>query len=378
MDLLGFGRLDTSLRLYLSLMVAMLVVPIAASAQHPIFKGYENLFTPPLNYVVYRTTSAVKVDGHLNDKAWEAAAWTEKFIDIEGSLKPAPRLETKVKMLWSDSCLYIAAELKEPHVWASLQKHDAIVFHDNDFEIFIDPDNNTHQYFEIEVNALNTIFDLFMAKPYRNKSSAMIGWNTEGLRSAVQIQGTLNNPTDTDKGWTVEMAIPFQAVSLGNSASIPTEGTLWRLNFSRVEWDTSIENGRYVIKTNAKGKKLPEHNWVWSPQGVINMHFPERWGYLQFSKKASGTVSFALPYSEKQKEFLWAIYYQQKKHYQQHKRYAPSLSELGLESLVQVGGQANKLTLEVSSRQFLATIKGQAAGKCWQIDQDGLVQVCEE
>ena len=25
-----------------------------------------------------------------------------------------------------------------------------------------------------------------------------------------------------------------------------------------------------------------EDNWVWSPQGLVDMHVPERWGVVQF------------------------------------------------------------------------------------------------
>jgi len=45
-----------------------------------------------------------------------------------------------MQMLWDDECLYIAAEMEEPHLWATLTEHDSIIFHDNDFEVFLDPD----------------------------------------------------------------------------------------------------------------------------------------------------------------------------------------------------------------------------------------------
>ena len=71
-------------------------------------------------------------------------------------------------MLWDDSCLYIAAQMTEPQIWATLKQHDEVVFHDNDFEFFIDPGNTTQPYFEVEVNAFNTIFDLLLTRPYRD------------------------------------------------------------------------------------------------------------------------------------------------------------------------------------------------------------------
>jgi hypothetical protein len=216
---------------------SLLVLSFNARAQSP-FKGFENLFTVPKGYIINYVKVPPKIDGDINDPIWQDAPWTDNFLDIEGDLKPTPTLQTNVKMLWDDSCIYIAAKIIEPNVWANLKQHDEIVFHDNDFEVFLNPNNTTHQYFELEFNALNTVFDLFMNKPYRNGGNAMFGWDPEGLRSAVKVQGTINNVADDDKSWTIEIAIPFKSISLGNSVQVPKDGTLWRINFSRVEWDT--------------------------------------------------------------------------------------------------------------------------------------------
>ncbi|MDO8951315.1 MAG: carbohydrate-binding family 9-like protein, partial [Draconibacterium sp.] len=134
------------------------------SAQN-IFSGFEHLFNPVQYYMVFRSDSVIIIDGKADDPAWNHAEWTEEFIDIEGTEKPKPKYKTRIKMLWDERYLYILAELEEPHVWAYYEKHDLIVFEENDFEVFIDPDGDSHNYFEIEINAQNTIFDLFMAKP---------------------------------------------------------------------------------------------------------------------------------------------------------------------------------------------------------------------
>ncbi len=238
----------------------------------------------PLRYTCYQTNTKLVIDGKLEDAAWQQAAWTDDFTDIEGDKKPKPPLRTRVKMLWDQQYLYIAAELEEPNIWGRLLQRDTIIFHDNDFEVFIDQDDDAKEYFEIELNARNTPFDLFMPRPYNEGGHALINWDAKGMRTAVHINGTLNKPADKDKSWTVEMAIPFTALRLLNVRELPLNNTVWRINFSRVEWDTEVKNGQYVKKTNpATNRPLPEHNWVWSPQGVINMHIPQKWGYLQFS-----------------------------------------------------------------------------------------------
>jgi hypothetical protein len=337
------------------------------------FKGFEHLFTPPLNYVVHHTSAPIIIDGDMSETAWQQAEWTSSFTDIEGSLKPEPTYKTQVKMLWGDTCLYIAGRITEPQVWATLRQHDQVIFNDNDFEVFINPDGTAHHYFEIEFNALNTIFDLYLAKPYRNGGSALIPFNVSGIRSAVKVEGTLNNPTDTDTGWTVEMAIPFRDLSLGDNVQVPKDGQTWRINFSRVEWGTKVDNGKNIRLTDSVGHRLPEHNWVWSAQGVVNMHYPERWGYLQFTKQ-SGPVAFVLPYGEQQKKYLWLIYYKQKQWFQKYHRYAVSLKQLGLVSRkVIIDKGPNTLSMEATAHQFMGFVTEQGGGG-YHIDQDGFVQ----
>ena len=346
-----------------------------ASAQ-PLFSGREALFTSPRQYTAVFNTNAPVIDGKINDAAWQNIPWTESFKDIEGDSKPAPTWNTRAKMTWNNDGLFIAAELLDPHVWAYLKKHDEVVFYDNDFEVFIDPNNDTHQYYEIEVNAVNTIFDLFMPKPYRNGSGAMIVYDTPGLKSAVNVQGTLNNPTDIDKGWIVEMFIPFSAVTIANSAQVPKDGEFWRVDFSRVEWDVEIKDGIYIKKKGSDGRNLPEHNWVWSPQGVVNMHYPERWGYVFFSKPETGKApaEYKIPYSDIQKKHLWLVYYLQKEYQQKNQTYAKDLKELGInEAVFKIEGKDNQLWMEATSRQFMVYISNDE--NVHSVNDEGLVQM---
>ncbi|TWJ04567.1 carbohydrate binding protein with CBM9 domain [Mucilaginibacter frigoritolerans] len=367
-----YKKLITNLFTGLGAIALFSVLPKNGNAQQE-FKPFENLFTAPKSYVVTHTNTPPVIDGDVNDAVWQQTPWTDDFRDIEGDLKPNPPLRTKVKMLWDDSCLYIAAQIYDPAVWATLKHHDDIIYRDNDFEVFIDPNKTGHQYFEIECNALNTIFDLFLNKPYRNNGNAMIGWNAEGLRSAVKIQGTLNNPSDTDQGWTMEMVVPFKSISLGDNVQIPHDGTLWRINFSRVEWDTKVVDGKYIKLKDSTGRNLKEHNWVWSPQGVINMHFPERWGYLQFSKGNTNNTVFTLPYSEQQKRYLWLLYYHQKQWQQEHGTYATSIKKFGLKSKMNIGDKINILQMEATAHQFVAFITDKTDNTTWSINQEGLI-----
>src|SRR4051794_35906835 len=103
-------------------------------------------------------------------------------------------------MAWDDDSFYVAV-MEEPHVWATLTKHGAAIFHDNEFEVFLDPDGDNHEYDEFEINALGTGWDLFLARPYRDGGLAGDEWKIPGLRTAVVIEGTMNAPRDRGRGW---------------------------------------------------------------------------------------------------------------------------------------------------------------------------------
>jgi len=232
----------------------------------------------PRSYVCCATKSAPTIDGKLDDPVWQSAPWSEDFVDIEGDKRPKPAFRTHAKLLWSQEALFIAAELEEPHIRGTLKLRDAIVFHDPDFEVFIDPNGDSRNYFEIEVNALGTIFDLLLKRTYRDGGPAIHAWNVEGLRVVTYVDGSLNHPADTDRGWSVEMAIPWKALAnLARTPCPPREHDVWRFGFSRVEWPTRVIDGYYETPEGSR-----EDNWVWSPQGVIDMHRPERWGYVVF------------------------------------------------------------------------------------------------
>lgn len=244
----------------------------------------------PREYVVHRAAAAPTVDGSLDDAAWRDAPWTDPFVDIVGGDRPAPRLLTHAKLLWDDGYLYIGAELEEPDVWATLRQADDTVWHDDDFEVFLDPDGDGLAYYEMEINALGTVLDLFLPRPYNQGGHADLSWEMQGMRRATALHGTLNDPADRDGGWSVELAIPWAALrpppaaaaGPGEAGRAPRPGDTWRVNFSRVEWPVDIVDGAYRKAAPSPLTRHPEDNWVWSPQGAVNMHLPSMWGRVRF------------------------------------------------------------------------------------------------
>lgn len=341
-----------------------------------LFASFEHLFKPVRNYTVIRSTSEINIDGKSLESSWNQAKWTEEFEDIEGDLKPAPKFRTRAKMLWDDENLYILAELEEPHIWSYIEKQDAIVYHENDFEVFIDPDCDTRNYFEIEINARNTLFDLMMPQPYRSGGPPVISWNADSIKTAISVDGTINNPSDTDKKWVVEMAIPFESLRLGLGNVVPENGQIWKINFSRVEWQTEIKDGKYGRKTDSEtGRLIPEDNWVWSPIGIINMHYPERWGMIQFSQNPvdKGQEKFHPDARWKFQKYLWLIFYKQAKYRAKKGKYATDLTEINLPESFSVDNTSIQLELVATELQYSAILRILENGKM-TITQEGVIR----
>ncbi|MEZ5357722.1 MAG: carbohydrate-binding family 9-like protein [Candidatus Zixiibacteriota bacterium] len=327
----------------------------------------------PRQYVCYQTAETLTIDGRLDEDSWQKATPTELFVDIEGHLKPAPRFETRAYMLWDSAYFYVAAKMVEPHIWAKLTERDAVIYHDNDFEVFIDPDGDTHEYYELEMNAFNTVWDLLLIKPYRDGAPAVNAWDIQGLKTAVSITGTVNNPSDKDSEWSVEIAIPWKVLSeCAHRPSPPRDGDQWRVNFSRVEWRMDIKNGQYEKTIDpATGKSFPEDNWVWSPQGLIAMHYPEMWGIVQFAKAEVGTeeVAFVEDIHEPIRWGLRQIYYAETDYRSEHGAYTSDWEELKLD--VSIKGCTWPPKIEASTNQFEAYTECEDGRTIFSITQEG-------
>jgi hypothetical protein len=325
----------------------------------------------PKQYLCTRAAIPPVIDGKLDDPAWARASWTSDFVDIEGDKKPVPRFRTRVKMLWDDRYFYIGAELSEPQVWGTLTKRDTVIFYDDDFEVFMDPDGDNFQYGEYEMNALNTVWDLFLPKPYKDGGHPDDGWNIAEMKSAVHILGTVNNPLDTDSGWTAEIAFPWASLErCSHRTDAPVEGDQWRVNFSRVEWMVTDNDGTY--------RKVPdrrEDNWVWSPQGVVDMHRPETWGYVQFTSRSADSVQLKTDPSLPAREVLMSLYYAERNFFDHNKQWTLSPGELKIK-LPGADAAACCPVLQLTPDGYTATVTLKLANggtQHWSIRQDSFI-----
>ncbi|MCF6177496.1 MAG: beta-N-acetylglucosaminidase domain-containing protein [Victivallaceae bacterium] len=165
---------------------------------------------------VSKSSAGVKLDGKLDDAAWQSAeSWTG-FIKAKTFDKA--KLQTSFKLLYDKKNLYIAITcLENPgyKLKSTIKKHDAKVYLDDCVDIFIRPKAGD-VYFHIIANSAGVIGDATV--------NLKDGWVSDKKWSS-KAKVFINKSQDA---WTVEMAIPFSA--LGTNPSI---GTKWGFNIGR-------------------------------------------------------------------------------------------------------------------------------------------------
>jgi hypothetical protein len=247
------------------------------------------------------------IDGRLDRPAWRDAPKSPRFVDLVSGVPGF--LETRMASLWDDEYLYVAFWVSEPDVRAKLAERDSLVWTENDVEIFIGGEDC---YYEFEINALGTVYEVFYiwqdalkkggrfdvpefdmlkrkvdvlggfqdgmryGKHPRGARWAFMDHDVPGLRAAVRVQGTLNDPADVDEGWTAEIAFPWSGLKhLAGSRPVPPRaGDVWRMDFSRFEL---LENCGVTVE--------PHPGWALNRHGVYDSHIPECFSFVHFSEK---------------------------------------------------------------------------------------------
>lgn len=255
------------------------------------------------SYTAQRIPETLAVDGDLNKPVWQNAPWSHRFVDM---VTGGPGLyDTRAAILWNDTHLYVAFRAEEPFVEAHLTERDSIIFLENDLELFIDGGNC---YYELEVNARNTGYEVFFiwkdayqrgnrfdvhhpkammfGGDYDRRGAsfwygthprglrwAFLNYGLPGLQTAVRIDGTLNDHTDIDRGWRLEISIPWTSLTwLANGRSLPPQpGDVWRMFL-----------GRFQKMTVSGTEVQPHPAMVMTPHGVYDTHQPEKWTEVVF------------------------------------------------------------------------------------------------
>jgi hypothetical protein len=263
--------------------------------------------TEVARYSAYHVREAIRVDGKLDEAAWQRAPRSPRFVDILTGERTTH--DTRATVLWDDDNLYVAYRVEEPRVHAKYTNHNDPIYYDNDVELFI---AGRDAYYEFEINAFNTCYEVFFIwndayekgdfaaspefsrsklKPFngvgfknhpRGGRLGQFEWTFPKKQTAVAIDGTVNNDQDRDRGWTVELAFPWKGLAWLAKADgrllPPAEGDVWRMDFSRFN--------TYKEATPARDSG----GWVWTRHGVWDSHIPECFAYIGFTTNDVGVA----------------------------------------------------------------------------------------
>ena len=297
-------------QILLRLSTWLVMISAVVSADEPDLRKPQNVSWPPVpqeqikRYTAYRTVDPIVIDGKLDEKTWQQAPRSPRFVDLVRGHETVH--ETRAAVTWDDENLFVAYWVEDPLLSAHITKRDDKVYTDNDVEFFLALD---HAYYEFEINPLGTIYEgLFVwqnayekfgfskvpeldrSRPEvksqgfngvgykshpRGPRYAFLKWDFPAARSAVAVAGTLNNNSDRDRGWTVELALPWagmKVLALGDTRVIPPhDGDVWRMDFSRFN--------RFAEAAPARDSQ----GWAWSFHGCWDSHIPEVFPFVTFS-----------------------------------------------------------------------------------------------
>jgi hypothetical protein len=176
------------------------------------------------------------------------------------------KYRTEAKLLWDDTYVYVAFTCQDEDVWTTYTQHDEPLYNQEVVEMFIDADGDGKTYNELEISPANVTFDAYFPS-HREDLPKAITWES-GMKTAVVVDGTLNDPNDVDKGWTAEAAIPIAKLAAVPHVP-PLVGDKWRINLYRLDWS----NNRKVNEGSA-----------FSPVFIGDFHNLPRFGWLEFGR----------------------------------------------------------------------------------------------
>ena len=134
--------------------------------------------------------------------------------------------------------------------------------------MFIKPRADRHNYYELEVSPKGTIFDLAYARRRSRGDHVSSKFNFDA-KVATKVDGTINDPTDSDKGWVVEGRVPISDFKVLQRP--PKSGDQWVVNICR--YDYSVDLDHQELST-------------WSPHELyaLGFHRLEDYGILTFAE----------------------------------------------------------------------------------------------
>jgi len=222
-------------------------------------------FQPQLVLEINKAADSLIIDGELLESAWQEAEEIQLRNNVNGKEVTDKDYSTKVKCCYDDNNLYIAFVNNDQNIFTSYTKKDEFLWQDEVVEVFIDGDPIASTYLELEVSPTNVVFDSYITDTANIDLIETPKFEIEGLQTAVQVNGTVNDSSDVDQGWTTEILIPLTAITQKRSDG-KTHLDKYRINFYRINRDSQGPN-----------------YYAWSPT-FQRFHSPSSFGEISLNR----------------------------------------------------------------------------------------------
>jgi hypothetical protein len=212
--------------------------------------------------------TSITIDGDFDKPIWRKAEPIKFFLPVTYD---QPQSHTEAGLLWDDNYLYAGFKAYDKDIFAYNTERDSSTCNDDVLEFFFKTNPNEEPYYNFEINALNTVYDAFNLRRHAaGGGHRWKRWDCAGLKSAVKIKGTINDPSDEDEYWSLEIAIPFSSLNIGRKiGDHPVEGREWTFHLARYDYSVYLKTG-VELSSSAR-------------LSIVDFHKYEDWGRLVFT-----------------------------------------------------------------------------------------------
>lgn len=216
-------------------------------------------------YICKHTSSRIRVEGKLEDPAWQNAENINFYIP--GTLAE-PISKTEAKILWDDDYLYVGFKAYDKDIWSYFTEQNSQTCLEDCLEFFFKPFSDQNSYYNFEINALGTVYDALNLKRGAGAHRWAM-WDCENLKLGVYINGEINNPDVVDDYWQLELGIPFASLPTLNG-EIPKNGDVWKYHVARYDYSIHLPDGVELSSC--------------APFSRADFHRYEEWPTLRFER----------------------------------------------------------------------------------------------
>ena len=214
---------------------------------------------PGISFVTFNDTPLVikkctdfTLTGKGDNSEWQKTKW----VSLNQIDQLDKQLETKIKILYSSTGIYVLFSGKDERITSTYTKDFEKLYNGDVFEVFFHTEPTEPVYFEYEISPLSKELVLLIWNR-KGKLGQGVPWNYEENKviKKVSITGGPAKHNSAIQGWTAELFFPYQGLAFFGNVP-PKSGMRWNANFCRLDYDS--------------GKMV---KWSWSPIKVTFHEF---------------------------------------------------------------------------------------------------------